>query len=217
MKYEVIDDKDATYKRACENVKKIVDAIKGFNIKYYLDLTKMPENDAKAYEELQLQLNKISAENGLDNLKIALVAEIEAKYDNKSFDDDNEKPKTDNDILLACYGAIDAEEKALSSGKISQAIRCQEILNKYKKQIASMEHGQQLLGMILKYKREKMGELNRNADKVKEANSAWKDKIKGFLRPADVESRNKIAKEIARLSQQREKDQSENSQEMILE
>ena len=215
MKYEDIDE-NAIYRTACENVKKIVSAIKGLRIKYYPNFTKMSETDAKVYEELQSQLNKISAENGLDKLRIALMAGIDARYNNISVDD-NENPKADNDILLACYGAIDAEEKALSIGKISQAIRCQEILNKYKKQIRTMEQGQQLLEMILKYKREKMGELNRNADKVKEANSAWEDKIKGFLRPADVESRNKIAKEIARLSQQREKDQSENSQEMILE
>ena len=198
MNYENVDE-NATYKIACENVKKIVNAIKALKIKYYPNFDRISEEDKTTFHKLQQQLEKISEENGLNDLKVALMEEISAKFD-YNVGNEGEAPKTDNNMLQACYGAIDAQAEALSKGKIGQAIRCQQKLRECIEEIERTGQGQQLLELINKYKRERIGQLCITAEKIKDSNLAWKDKIKSFLRPADVESRKKIAEEIASLS-----------------
>ena len=202
MNYENVDenvDENATYKIACENVKKIVNAIKAIKIKYYPNFDRISAEDKKIFDKLQQQLEIISEENGLNDLKVALMGEVRARFD-YNIGNEGETPQIDNNILQACYGAIDAQAEALSKGKIGQAKMCQQTLKKYEGKIKGTEQGKQLLDLIETYKREKISQLCITAEKIKNSNLAWKDKIKGFLRPEDVESRKRIAEEIASLS-----------------
>ena len=131
MVYENIDE--AAKREACERVKLIVKAIKAIKIKYYLNFSKMTAEDQETYKKLEANLEKISADNNLDNLKVALMSEVDAKYDDKKIFDNNANGEQHDpdEILQACYGAIDAQKEALSKGKLSQALRCQEQLKKY--------------------------------------------------------------------------------------
>ena len=85
MRYENIENVEDTnvYRQACENVKKIVKAIKAIKIKYYSNFARISKEDKEAYDELEENLEKISRENGLDNLKVALMEEVSARYDKK--------------------------------------------------------------------------------------------------------------------------------------
>lgn len=123
MEHENVDE-NARYLTACENVKKIVNAIKSIKIKYYPNFAKISEADKKVYDELELNLEKISEDNNLNRLKTALMEEVSAKYDKKDMKNKPRDPKFLDNGLLACYGAIDAQQKALSQGKISQAKIC---------------------------------------------------------------------------------------------
>lgn len=84
-----------------------------------------------------------------------------------------------DDILQACYGAVDAQKEALSRGKIVQAAKCQEILKKYMQQIDSPD----IIGLVVNYKREKFAELVRTRDEVENQNSAWNQMMKSFYHP----------------------------------
>lgn len=82
MEHENIDE-NAKYLTACENVKKIVNAIKLIKIKYYPNFSKISEEDKQVYKELEVNLEKISEDNNLNRLKDALMEEVSAKYDKK--------------------------------------------------------------------------------------------------------------------------------------
>ena len=81
----------------------IVKAMKAMKIKYYLNFSKISEKDRETYQKLEESLEKISNSHNLNNLKVALMSEINAKYDNGN----STEP---NDILQKCYGAIDAQK-----------------------------------------------------------------------------------------------------------
>ncbi len=160
MEHENLDE-NAKYLAACENVKKIVNAIKSIKIKYYPNFAKISEADKKVYDELEFNLEKISEDNNLNRLKTVLMEEVSAKYDKKDMNNNESRdPKFLDNKLLACYGAIDAQQKALSQGKISQARRCQDILKQYMSEIDSIEFKK----IIIDYKREKIGELIRDRE-----------------------------------------------------
>ena len=165
MEHENVDE-NARYIAACENVKKIVNAIKSIKIKYYPNFAKISEEDKKVYDELEFNLEKISEDNNLTRLKTALMEEVSAKYDKKDIKSELRDPQFLDNGLLACYGAIDAQQKALSQGKISQAKRCQNILKQYMEEIDSIEFRK----LIIDYKREKFGELIRDREAVQRKN-----------------------------------------------
>ena len=165
MEHENVDE-NARYIAACENVKKIVNAIKSIKIKYYPNFAKISEADKKVYDELEFNLEKISEDNNLTRLKTALMEEVSAKYDKKDIKSELRDPQFLDNGLLACYGAIDAQQKALSQGKISQAKRCQNILKQYMEEIDSIEFRK----LIIDYKREKFGELIRDREAVQRKN-----------------------------------------------
>ena len=128
MGYEKTDE-DIKYRTACENVKKIVNAIKSLKIKYYLDFSKISEEDEMRFKQLESNLDKISEENNLDGLKTELMSEVVAKYEKRDIKEGS--PRFIDDKLMACYGAIDVQQKVLSEGKIKKAIKCQQLLDKY--------------------------------------------------------------------------------------
>ena len=78
MEHENIDE-NAKYLTACENVKKIVNAIKLIKIKYYPNFSKISEKDKQVYKELEVNLEKISEDNNLNRLKDALMEEVSKK------------------------------------------------------------------------------------------------------------------------------------------
>ncbi len=165
MEHENVDE-NARYLTACENVKKIVNAIKSIKIKYYPNFAKISDEDKKVYEQLEFNLEKISEDNNLNRLKNALMEEVSAKYDKKDIKNETRNPQFLDNGLLACYGAIDAQQKALSQGRISQAKKCQNILKQYMKEIDSIEFRM----LIINYKREKFGELIRDREVVQKKN-----------------------------------------------
>ena len=185
MEYEKSEE-DLRYRKACENVKKIVNAIKFFKIKYYLDFSMISKEDKDRLQQLETDLDIVSEENNLSGLKTELMSEVNAKYSQKK--DDEEKgsePKFVDDNLMACYGVIDVQKDAISKGKIKKAIRCQEILKQYIEEIDSEEYRK----IIVNYKRSKFGELNRTKEVVHENNEQWIKRMKDINRAELVTER----------------------------
>lgn len=172
MEYENIDE-NAKYLKACENVKKIVNAIKFLKIKYYLDFSKISKEDEERFQQLEADLDKVSEENNLDGLKSELMSEVNAKYGQRNNYGESQ-PKFVDDKLMACYGVIDVQKDVLSKGKIKKAIRCQEILKQYIEELESEEYKK----LIVDYKRSKLGELNKTNEVVHENNEQWMKKLK---------------------------------------
>ena len=191
MEHENIDE-NARYLTACENVKKIVNAIKSIKIKYYPNFARISVEDKKIYEQLEENLEKISEENNLNGLKVALMEEVSAKYDKKDIKNEPTDPKHVDNGLLACYGAIDAQQKALSRGKIKQAKKCQEVLKQYLDEIDSMSSRE----LVINYKREKFGELIRDREAVQKKNEASMRYMKGCCLPEDVIERQHAKEQI---------------------
>lgn len=183
MGYENVDE--TARREACERVKQIVKAIKAIKIRYYLNFSKISQKDQETYQKLQANLEKISESHNLHNLKTALMSEVEAKYDRKDDDIGPRNSTEPDDILQACYGAVDAQKEALSRGKIVQATKCQEILKKYMQQINSPD----VIALVVNYKREKFAELVRTRDEVETQNSAWNNVMRGFYHPEHVKER----------------------------
>lgn len=200
MEYQGTDD--ATRREACEKVKQIVKAIKAIKIKYYLNFSKISDKDEEMYQKLESNLEKISQQHDLNNLKIALMQEVEAKYDGKNPEDmkNREQHGHSNDILQACYGAIDAQKEALSKGRITQALRCQEQLKLYQQELDKAGCTE-----VLNYKREKFAELMQTRDQLEDQLKSWNTKMKNLYKVKHVEKR-KQAMEVIQNLQNKDKD-----------
>lgn len=196
MEFENTDE--AIRRQACERVKQIVKAIKAIKIKYYLNFSKISEKDQETYQKLEANLETISEKHGLSRLKVELMSEVSAKYDRKAdkVEPDNQ-PEPDK-VLQACYGAIDAQKEALSRGKITQARKCQEILNKYMKKI-NLENYKEL---IINYKREKFAELVRTREELEGQNATWEKIMRGFYKQGHVMERKNAIDVITRTPEQ---------------
>lgn len=192
MEHEKTDE-NSKYLEACENVKKIVNAIKLIKIKYYPNFEKITDEDKKVYEKLELNLEKISSNNNLNKLKVALMEEVSAKYDKKDIKQINKgNPNYIDKVLLACYGAVDAQQKALLHGKIKRARQCQNILKEYLEQLDLQEYKE----LVVQYKRKKFSELTKNNKTIQEENEAWLHDMKAFFKTRDAKERKKVLEEI---------------------
>ena len=189
MEYEKTDE-DIKYRTACENVKKIVNAIKSLKIKYYLDFSKISEEDEMRFKQLESNLDKISEENNLDGLKTELMSEVVAKYEKRDITEGS--PRFIDDKLMACYGAIDVQQKVLSEGKIKKAIKCQQLLDKYINELDSMTYKD----LIVNYKREKFGELIRSKEAVHENNEQWSTRLQDFCINCSASARKEATEQI---------------------
>lgn len=191
MEYQNTDD--ATRREACERVKQIVKAIKAIKIKYYLNFSKISAEDKERYQKLEASLEQISEENDLNNLKVALMQDVESRYDGKNPEDmkQDEQPEPNNDILQACYGAIDAQKEALSRGRITQALRCQEQLKRYKQELNDMGRRE-----VTNYKREKFAELMQTREQVEEQLKTWNNTMKGMYKIKHVGKRKDTMKKM---------------------
>lgn len=208
MRYEDVDD--ITRQAACENVKKIVNAIKLLRIKYYPNFGSISEEDERTFQALSLDLERIASENDLQSLKNVLMSEVSAKYESKDEKEEGH-PSTDDSILLKCYGAIDVQQQALSQGKIKQAIKCQKILAEYLGQIESDKY----LDLITKYKREKFGELIRPKEVVQGEMQTWNEKLRGFCKTEYAEARNTVSGVISRLIT-KEQEKTNDNEELVV-
>ncbi len=191
MEYEKTDE-DIKYRTACENVKKIVNAIKSLKIKYYLDFSKISEEDEMRFKQLESNLDKISEENNLDGLKTELMSEVVAKYEKRDIKKEEGSPRFIDDKLMACYGAIDVQQKVLSEGKIKKAIKCQQLLDKYINELDSMTYKD----LIVNYKREKFGELIRSKEAVHENNEQWSTRLQDFCINCSASARKEATEQI---------------------
>lgn len=192
MEYDRIEE-DVIYKNACNNVKNIAKAIKAIRIKYYPNFSRISEQDKETYQELETKMEQISSEHGLDKLKVALMGEISAKYDNSRGQSDSSDKKVDEEFLLGYYGAIDAEVTALSQGKIKQAMKCQEIRRSYEKRAE-----RNILDSLIKYKREKFAEMSQTRQSTEQNNEKWEKLLEGFNVKTDV----KVKQEIVEIFKQ---------------
>lgn len=209
MEYQGTDD--AARRAACERVKQIVKAIKAMKIKYYLDFAKIPAKDQETYQKLEANLEKISNTHNLNNLKVALMQEVSAKYNRQEEKDGPEKEIEPDDILQKCYGAIDAQKEAISRGKIVQARKCQEILTQYMQGI-DLENYRDL---IINYKREKFAELVRARDEVEEQNATWSKIMRGFYKDKHVLQRQNMVGTITR-SQEKDVAKEQAEEEIVI-
>ena len=191
MEYENIDE-NAKYLKACENVKKIVNAIKIIKMKYYTNFARISEEDQKMYEELEENLEKISEENNLENLKAALMEEVSAKYDKKDLKNEPENHNSVDNRLLACYGNVDVQQRALSMGKIGQARKCQQILQQYLEEIDIEEYKE----IVNNYKREKFAELVMERVAIQEKNDEYMNYMKDFFCAGTTERRKQATQKI---------------------
>lgn len=209
MEYENTDE--ATRKEACERVKQIVKAIKAIKIKYYLNFSKISSEDQETYQKLEANLEQISEKHNLKNLKVTLMQEVEAKYDGKNPEDmkQGEQPEPNDDILQACYGAIDAQKEALSKGRITQAIRCQEQLKRYNRELDEVGRKE-----VTNYKREKFAELMQTREQVEEQLKSWNSKMKGMYKIEHVGKRKETMEKIQSLQNKEKQTSREEQMEM---
>ena len=188
--FKNILNKKCYAKYLLENVKKIVNAIKSLKIKYYLDFSKISEEDEMRFKQLESNLDKISEENNLDGLKTELMSEVVAKYEKRDIKEGS--PRFIDDKLMACYGAIDVQQKVLSEGKIKKAIKCQQLLDKYINELDSMTYKD----LIVNYKREKFGELIRSKEAVHENNEQWSTRLQDFCINCSASARKEATEQI---------------------
>lgn len=182
MENQSIDE--ATRREACERVKEIVKAIKAIKIKYYSVFSKISPQDKEKYQKLENALNKISDEHNLNNLKVALMQEVEIRYNGEKHVDFNQEEKEPDYILQACYGAIDAQKDALSKGRITQALRCQEMLKIFKEKLDDARSKE-----VTNYKREKFAELMQSREQLEEQIKLWNNSMKGMFKITHVQER----------------------------
>ena len=209
MEYQNIDE--ATRQEACERVKQIVKAIKAIKIKYYLNFAKISKEDQATYEMLETNLEKISTSHDLNDLKVALMQEVEAKYNGNNMNGMGAGMQNNpDDILQACYGAIDAEKDALSRGRITQALRCQTQLNQYKQQLDPTGYNE-----VKNYKREKFAELMQTREQVEEQVKSWNTTMRGYYKIKDVTKRNRTM-EMMQSLQNRDRQAQKDVQDQII-
>ena len=186
MEYEKIDE-EARYLKACENVKKIVNAIKNIKMKYYTNFAKISSEDKKVYEQLNKNLEKISQENDLENLKVVLMQEVSDKYDNKEL---KEEPRDPNLI----------DSRLLAMGKIGQARKCQKILEEYLDEIGSDTYRE----IVKKYKREKFAELVMERVAIQEKNDAYMGLVERCFELKNAKERETMKSKIAQEEKKKE-------------
>lgn len=194
MEYQNVDE--GARRESCERLKMIVQSIKALKIKYYLNFSRMSSQDQETYLRLQNDLDRVAEESDLNNLKVELMADLSARYDGVSSRQGdsfkNGDAHNNDDLLKACYGAIDAQAESISKGRIAQAIRCQEQLKRYKQGLDS-----DICNEVTRYKREKFAELGCSREVLEEKNKTWKNKMKGMYKIKHVEQRSCAVNQIS--------------------
>ena len=89
----------------------------------------------------------------------------------------NQNPKKIDKRLLACYGNIDVQQKALAAGQIGKARKCQKMLEEYLNELDNESYRE----MAVKYKREKFAELVMERVAVEKKNEEYMNYMKEFF------------------------------------
>lgn len=117
--------------------------------------------------------------------------------------------QVNDEILQVCYKIIDAQKEAISKGKITQAIRCQEQLKRYKQELD--EAGCQ---EVTNYKREKFVELMQTREQVEEQLKAWNNTMRGMYKIKHVGKRKETMEKIQSLQNKEKQTQREGQMEI---
>ena len=112
--------------------------------------------------------------------------------------------------MQACYGDIDAQKEALSKGRITQALRCQEQLKKYMEQLGETGRAE-----IINYKREKFAELMQSREQLEEQAYSWNADMTDCVRIEDVLERKKVMEMIQGLQNKHKQPSKDIQQETI--
>lgn len=117
--------------------------------------------------------------------------------------------QVNDDILQACYKIIDAQKEAISKGKITQAIRCQEQLKIYKQELDEVGCQE-----VTNYKREKFAELMQTREQVEEQLKSWNNTMKGMYKIEHVGKRKETMEKIQSLQNKEKQTQREDQMEI---
>ena len=105
-----------------------------------------------------------------------------------------------NKDLEAYRGAVDAETQALKTGKLSKAIECQNMAQKYMN-ILDDDNKKR----AIEYKRELFLELNFSLTKSEDNVEKWMRRFQNCLRPEDFSNRINMAKKLEQMTKGCEK------------
>lgn len=114
-----------------------------------------------------------------------------------------------DDVLQTCYESIDAQKEAISKGKITQALRCQEQLKKYMRELDEARRKE-----VTNYKREKFAELMQTREQVEEQVKSWKNNMKGMYKIEHAEKRKETMENMQNLQNKEKQPSREEPMEM---
>lgn len=222
MEYENTD-REVQYRQACERVKKIIEIIEMIRIKYYPNFSRISEQDKEKYDTLNGEMERLTLENGLENLSGPLMAEISSKYgedlpqiNEQDMEDPEKRNQIFEDVKLACCGAMEAEKQAwLSWAKAKDsndeqtaetqqqiAETCQTRVGQLMDMINQYEGGQSLQEEMIRFRREKFAQLNVPRKQVEQNNSRFTELFKSYYEGTDDQSKIEATRQMKEASTQ---------------
>lgn len=115
-----------------------------------------------------------------------------------------------DDMLQMCYTIIDTQEEAISKGRITHALKCQEQLKKYIKKLNEIDCKE-----VINYKREKFAELLQTREQVEEQVKTWKNTMRGMYRVEHAGKRKQTMEQIQKLQNKEKETQKQDENEML--
>lgn len=197
---------------ACKRVKQIAEVMKRLKINNYLKIGGISQEDKNALAILESDMDTIARRNGLQKLATELKTTMSARYDIIDSEKSGQTTKVngqsisnDNNLgfnkdLEAYRGAVDAETQALKTGKLSKAIECQTMAQKYMN-ILDDDNKKR----AIEYKRELFLELNFSLTKSEDNVEKWMRRFQNCLRPEDFSNRINMAKKLDQMTKGCEK------------
>ena len=128
----------------------------------------------------------------LQNEYDSLILEFE---DKKELKEEPQNPKKIDRRLLACYGNIDVQQKALSTGQIGKARKCQKMLDEYLNELDNESYRE----MAVKYKREKFAELVMERVAIEKKKAEYMNYMKECFDSGTVNERKQADEKIDKL------------------
>ena len=123
------------------------------------------------------------------------MEEVSDKYDKKELKEEPQNPKKIDRRLLACYGNIDVQQKALSTGQIGKARKCQKMLDEYLNELDNESYRE----MAVKYKREKFAELVMERVAIEKKKAEYMNYMKECFDSGTVNERKQADEKIDKL------------------
>lgn len=179
MDYQNTDE--AIRREACEQVKKIAEAIIKIRKKYYLCFSKISAIDQKRYDDLKNQMQSIANQNGLQKLNIQLMSDIDTQFgeEKPNFTDENGQP-SDEQIeglyqkfitaakmqaeLTVLFSKVVNSDPKLAAAYMKKATMCQDFEKECKKILI-----------------EKISEFRLSCDKLAVLADKFREQSKGYV------------------------------------